>query len=165
MCEEARCPNIGECWGGADGHTATATIMSECRPHGREVTDCDVVFPLVRCHDRTRLAHHPQSWATRAPAGAGSAPSRRPRPHLRSTRMSPRWAACVASALIDYEILLSERNGAPGTNPSPVRAECGQGGGVVGARLRRPDVGGSGRLTGPGQRAHRGDDSVRCSAA
>ena len=27
VCEEARCPNIGDCWGGADGHTATATIM------------------------------------------------------------------------------------------------------------------------------------------
>ena len=27
VCEEARCPNVGECWGGADGHTATATIM------------------------------------------------------------------------------------------------------------------------------------------
>lgn len=27
VCEEARCPNIGECWGGSDGHTATATIM------------------------------------------------------------------------------------------------------------------------------------------
>lgn len=27
VCEEARCPNIGECWGGGDGHTATATIM------------------------------------------------------------------------------------------------------------------------------------------
>lgn len=26
VCEEARCPNIGECWGGTDG-TATATIM------------------------------------------------------------------------------------------------------------------------------------------
>ena len=26
-CEEAKCPNIGECWGGGDGHTATATIM------------------------------------------------------------------------------------------------------------------------------------------
>ena len=26
VCEEARCPNIGECWGGQDG-TATATIM------------------------------------------------------------------------------------------------------------------------------------------
>ena len=26
VCEEARCPNIGECWGGASG-TATATIM------------------------------------------------------------------------------------------------------------------------------------------
>ena len=27
VCEEARCPNIGECWGGGDSHTATATIM------------------------------------------------------------------------------------------------------------------------------------------
>jgi lipoic acid synthetase len=27
VCEEARCPNIGECWGGGDGGTATATIM------------------------------------------------------------------------------------------------------------------------------------------
>mmetsp|Transcript_14255 Transcript_14255/g.33743 ORF Transcript_14255/g.33743 Transcript_14255/m.33743 type:complete len:332 (+) Transcript_14255:459-1454(+) len=27
VCEEAKCPNIGECWGGADGHTATATVM------------------------------------------------------------------------------------------------------------------------------------------
>lgn len=26
VCEEARCPNIGECWGGGKG-TATATIM------------------------------------------------------------------------------------------------------------------------------------------
>ena len=26
VCEEARCPNIGECWGGREG-TATATIM------------------------------------------------------------------------------------------------------------------------------------------
>ena len=27
VCEEARCPNIGECWGGADGAPSTATIM------------------------------------------------------------------------------------------------------------------------------------------
>lgn len=28
VCEEARCPNIGECWGGdAQGRGATATIM------------------------------------------------------------------------------------------------------------------------------------------
>lgn len=26
VCEEARCPNIGECWGGKEG-MATATIM------------------------------------------------------------------------------------------------------------------------------------------
>lgn len=27
VCEEARCPNIGECWGGTDKSKATATIM------------------------------------------------------------------------------------------------------------------------------------------
>ncbi|XP_028902608.1 lipoyl synthase, mitochondrial [Ornithorhynchus anatinus] len=27
VCEEARCPNIGECWGGGENATATATIM------------------------------------------------------------------------------------------------------------------------------------------
>ena len=27
VCEEARCPNIGDCWGGGKDHTATATIM------------------------------------------------------------------------------------------------------------------------------------------
>ncbi|KAJ8922470.1 hypothetical protein NQ315_007498, partial [Exocentrus adspersus] len=27
VCEEARCPNIGECWGGGQHGTATATIM------------------------------------------------------------------------------------------------------------------------------------------
>eukprot|EP01004_Peranema_trichophorum_P005052 NODE_3930_length_1259_cov_47.803697_g3448_i0.p1 GENE.NODE_3930_length_1259_cov_47.803697_g3448_i0~~NODE_3930_length_1259_cov_47.803697_g3448_i0.p1 ORF type:complete len:346 (-),score=70.23 NODE_3930_length_1259_cov_47.803697_g3448_i0:221-1192(-) len=27
ICQEGRCPNIGECWGGGSEHTATATIM------------------------------------------------------------------------------------------------------------------------------------------
>jgi hypothetical protein len=27
VCEEAKCPNIGECWGGGEHGTATATIM------------------------------------------------------------------------------------------------------------------------------------------
>uniref|UniRef100_A0A6A7GCI8 Lipoyl synthase, mitochondrial n=2 Tax=Hirondellea gigas TaxID=1518452 RepID=A0A6A7GCI8_9CRUS len=27
VCEEAQCPNIGECWSGGENHTATATIM------------------------------------------------------------------------------------------------------------------------------------------
>lgn len=27
VCEEAKCPNIGECWGGGDSGIATATIM------------------------------------------------------------------------------------------------------------------------------------------
>jgi len=27
VCEEAKCPNIGECWGGGEDGSATATIM------------------------------------------------------------------------------------------------------------------------------------------
>ena len=27
VCQEAKCPNIGECWGGGDSHVSTATIM------------------------------------------------------------------------------------------------------------------------------------------
>ena len=27
VCEEAKCPNIGECWKGGEGEAATATIM------------------------------------------------------------------------------------------------------------------------------------------
>eukprot|EP00760_Papus_ankaliazontas_P033665 PhM_4_TR657/c0_g1_i1/m.74500/K03644/lipA; lipoyl synthase len=27
VCQEAKCPNIGECWGGGEGEAATATIM------------------------------------------------------------------------------------------------------------------------------------------
>lgn len=27
VCEEAKCPNIGECWGGGETGVATATIM------------------------------------------------------------------------------------------------------------------------------------------
>lgn len=27
VCEEARCPNIGECWGGGKHGTSTATLM------------------------------------------------------------------------------------------------------------------------------------------
>lgn len=27
VCEEAKCPNIGECWGGGENGTQTATIM------------------------------------------------------------------------------------------------------------------------------------------
>lgn len=27
VCEEARCPNIGECWSGGEDKHATATIM------------------------------------------------------------------------------------------------------------------------------------------
>ena len=37
VCEEAKCPNIGECWGGGEDRPATATIMvSALVVEGRE---------------------------------------------------------------------------------------------------------------------------------
>ena len=36
VCEEAKCPNIGECWGGGEGRPATATIMVRREGGGRE---------------------------------------------------------------------------------------------------------------------------------
>ena len=38
VCEEARCPNIGECWGGGETQTATATIMVSCKNDLRKNT-------------------------------------------------------------------------------------------------------------------------------
>lgn len=43
VCEEARCPNIGECWGGGEHGTATATIM--------------VIYILVKCVLATEDVH------------------------------------------------------------------------------------------------------------
>ncbi|TGZ53260.1 Lipoyl synthase, mitochondrial [Temnothorax longispinosus] len=60
VCEEARCPNIGECWGGGSHGTATATIMKylfydrssilvECLvPDFRGDEDC--VATIVNCN-------------------------------------------------------------------------------------------------------------------
>lgn len=44
VCEEAKCPNISDCWGGGEHQTATATIMVRfffffplnCDVHGNE---------------------------------------------------------------------------------------------------------------------------------
>lgn len=55
VCEEARCPNIGECWGGKKG-TATATIMVRARappePHApRRGADAPSSSHLPRAGD------------------------------------------------------------------------------------------------------------------
>jgi lipoic acid synthetase len=48
VCEEARCPNIGECWGGGTHGTATATIMVR-----------ETHFQVSPIHRRDRyLSHH-----------------------------------------------------------------------------------------------------------
>lgn len=45
VCEEARCPNIGECWGGGEDETATATIMIM----GDTVSSHSIVSLYVQC--------------------------------------------------------------------------------------------------------------------
>mmetsp|Transcript_5987 Transcript_5987/g.18825 ORF Transcript_5987/g.18825 Transcript_5987/m.18825 type:complete len:339 (-) Transcript_5987:203-1219(-) len=82
VCEEARCPNIGECWEGGEGQTATATVMimgDECtrgcrfcsvktsrRPKAldpdeprnvaKAVKDWGLDYVVVTCVDRDDLA-------------------------------------------------------------------------------------------------------------
>lgn len=72
VCEEARCPNIGDCWGGKEGATeaegrraATATIMVRASTQ-----------PNSPCADPNGRR---SSWAIRAHEAVGSVPSRLPR--------------------------------------------------------------------------------------
>jgi lipoyl synthase len=58
VCEEARCPNIGECWGGGESKTATATIMlmgAECT---RGCRFCSVKVVLCIYHRPTETLMH-----------------------------------------------------------------------------------------------------------
>ena len=48
VCEEAKCPNIGECWGGGEDETATATIMVEIFPAHISYFDVDVAVQSRR---------------------------------------------------------------------------------------------------------------------
>ena len=79
VCEEARCPNIGQCWGGDKGD-ATATIMVS-----RGNAQLSGGDKLMRS-----LAQPCSSWAIHVREDAGSVPSRRPRRRRRWIRMNPR---------------------------------------------------------------------------
>lgn len=67
VCEEARCPNIGECWGGGEDATATATIMLM----GDTCTRCTLlqtgnsvcVCSTIRYHNQSS----PCSWVEPVP--------------------------------------------------------------------------------------------------
>lgn len=48
VCEEARCPNIGECWGGGAHGTATATIMV-CFFNSSFNFDCVISILVIKC--------------------------------------------------------------------------------------------------------------------
>lgn len=101
VCEEARCPNIGQCWGGDKGD-ATATIMVSSRrsvelgSFGADGVASAVadpfaspfaVFPLLL---NPNAAYHYSSWETPAREAADSAPSRPPRRLLLSMCTSRR---------------------------------------------------------------------------
>lgn len=54
VCEEAKCPNIGECWGGGEHGTQTATIMvSKWGPHHSHATKVTLLAIRIRSnHNR-----------------------------------------------------------------------------------------------------------------
>ena len=65
VCEEARCPNIGECWGGKEG-TATATIMIMGDTCTRGCSFCNVKTshtpPPLDPAEPKRVAEAVSSW-------------------------------------------------------------------------------------------------------
>lgn len=65
VCEEAKCPNIGECWGGKEG-TATATIMLMGDTCTRGCHFCAVKTsrnpPPLDPHEPKRVAEAIASW-------------------------------------------------------------------------------------------------------
>ena len=52
VCEEAQCPNIGECWGGKEG-TATATIMLMGDTCTRGATRKNLLLPHIHYNAQT----------------------------------------------------------------------------------------------------------------
>lgn len=48
VCEEARCPNIGECWGGGEHGTQTATIMVRSVREPVSLRDLSMITPTLR---------------------------------------------------------------------------------------------------------------------
>ena len=72
VCQEARCPNIGECWGGKKG-TATATIMIMGDTCTRGCRFCNVKTsrspPLPSSDEPENTADEIVSWDVRALRG------------------------------------------------------------------------------------------------
>ncbi|GMH83121.1 hypothetical protein TrST_g8034 [Triparma strigata] len=66
VCEEARCPNIGECWGGGDDGTATATIMIMGDTCTRGCSFCSVKTsrrpPPVDTDEPKKVAEAVKEW-------------------------------------------------------------------------------------------------------
>jgi len=52
VCEEAKCPNIGECWGGGEEGTATATIMVQL------CSKLAIIQPLKYHYVHVQYHHH-----------------------------------------------------------------------------------------------------------
>jgi len=66
VCEEAKCPNIGECWGGGEDGTATATIMIMGDTCTRGCSFCAVKTsrtpPPLDPEEPTKVAEAVASW-------------------------------------------------------------------------------------------------------
>ena len=66
VCEEARCPNIGECWGGGEDGVATATIMVMGDTCTRGCSFCSVKTsrapPPLDAEEPTKVAEAIARW-------------------------------------------------------------------------------------------------------
>ena len=79
VCEEAKCPNIGECWGGGEDETATATIMVKMLLYFSSY-----IYPVFVIVDMRSY------WVISVPGAADSVQLRRLEPLPLLTHQNPR---------------------------------------------------------------------------
>jgi lipoic acid synthetase len=65
VCEEAKCPNLGECWSGGETGTATATIMilgDTCTRGCRLYTNQFLIFYVFECSFSNLMVFQYSMW-------------------------------------------------------------------------------------------------------
>ena len=110
VCEEAHCPNIGECW---DQRTATIMILGDtCTRACGFCDDQDRPADLVRRRRAApgrRGARWPRARARRRHLGRARRPARRRRPHLRGDDPADAGRRVPGMGI---EVLIPDFNGA-----------------------------------------------------
>ena len=90
VCESARCPNIGDCWGGSDKTRATATIMLMGDTCTRGVPSLSLPCPLIPHPPApSPLIPPPQHPANPSAASAASKQAAHHHPSTQTSQKTP----------------------------------------------------------------------------